>query len=299
MRGIHSRTLAALAALAALTFVATLGAGAAAADDTTPAPDATAAAPAVAPDKPALLTDEKLVELVRKADRVLRGRTSAAVVEMQIKTADYDRTYSMVIWDDARDGEKALVKILGPAMWRGYGTLKVGDRLLSYNPRNDHVTVIGSSMLGDSWMGSHFTNDDLVKDTSLSDDYELHITRTWDEEGVGVAGKAHWYEVELTPKPRAPVVWGRILLTFYTDYPDGELVLPARFVYFRESRPDAEADRTMTFSEVAELGGRLVPKAMKMETADKPGEFTLIRYKKIRFDIDIPGKKFTERALRQ
>ena len=82
-------------------------------------------------------------------------------------------------------------------------------------------------------------------------------------------------------------------------HPDGELVLPATFVYFRENRPDAEADRTMTFAEVAELGGRLVPKAMKMETADKPGEFTLIRYKKIRFDIDIPGKKFTERALRQ
>ena len=284
MRGIHSRTLAALAALAALTFVATLGAGAAAADDTTPAPDAAAAAPAVAPDKPALLTDEKLVELVRKADRVLRGRTSAAVVEMQIKTADYDRTYSMVIWDDARDGEKALVKILGPAMWRGYGTLKVGDRLLSYNPRNDHVTVIASSMLGDSWMGSHFTNDDLVRSSRLSEDYAIELVS--DVQALA----EEIYRFRLTPKPDAPVVWGKMEVT--VRRPD---LQPLSQRFFDE---DEKAVRLLEFSDHKEVDGRVLPMEMAMRPLDGSGEFTRITWKEIDFDVNLDKGFFTLHKLK-
>ena len=260
-------------------------------------------APAVAPAaKPGevggagTIGAKDLEELIRQADRVTRGDTSAAVVEMQIKTADYDRTYSMVIWDDSRGTAKALVKILGPAIWRGNGTLKVGDRLLMYNPRNDHVTVVGSSMLGDSWMGSHLTNDDLVKETSLADDYEAQLVRQWQAEAPTGGGEATWYDVKLTPRPRAPVVWGRISVTFFRK---GDLVIPTKMVYFREDAPDAAPVRTMALSDIEELGGRIVPKTMRIEVTDKPGEFTELRHEKLRFDIDIPADKFTERALRQ
>jgi len=262
-----------------------------------PAPPATTPPdPAQPPTRPAVSSGE-LEELIRQADRVARGKTSAAVVEMQIRTEDYDRTYNMVIWDDSRaDEDKALVKILGPALWRGHGTLKVGDRLLTYNPKNDHVTVVGSSMLGDAWMGSHFTNDDLVKETSLADDYAARLGRTWTAAAPGVAGEATWYDISLTPRPRAPVVWGRIDVTLYRQ---GDVVLPTRIVYFREDRPDAAPVRTMTMDDVRELGGRLLPARMRMEVTDEPGEFTELRYDKVRFDVDIPGDKFTERALRQ
>jgi hypothetical protein len=262
----------------------------------TPAADPDPAVTAPEPTPPAV-PSEQLEELIRQADRVTRGQTSAAVVEMQIKTEDYDRTYNMVIWDDARGAaDRALVKILGPALWRGHGTLKVGDRLLTYNPKNDHVTVVGSSMLGDSWMGSHFTNDDLVKETSLADDYQARLVRTWQAAAPGVPGEATWYAIALTPRPRAPVVWGRIDLTLYRQ---GDVILPTRLVYFREDRPDATPVRTMTMSDVRELGGRLLPARMRVEVTDQPGEFTELRYDKIRFDVDIPGEKFTERALRQ
>lgn len=238
----------------------------------------------------------ELETLIRQADRVARGKTSAAVVEMQIKTDDYDRTYNLVIWDDSRGEERALVKILGPALWRGHGTLKVGDRLLTYNPKNDHVTVVGSSMLGDAWMGSHFTNDDLVKETSLADDYSARLVKSWTAVAPGVEGEATWYEIALTPRPRAPVVWGRIDVTLYRQ---GEVVLPTRLVYFREDKPDAAPTRTMTMTDVRELGGRLLPARMRMEVTEEPGEYTELRYDKLRFDVDIPADKFTERALRQ
>lgn len=240
--------------------------------------------------------DARVLELVRKADRVLRGQTSAAVVKMRIKTADYDRSYDMVIWDDSRNGDKSLVKILGPAMWRGYGTLKVGDRLLSYNPRNDHVTVVGSSMLGDAWMGSHFSNDDLVKETQLDVHYETAIEKAWDAEAPAGLGAAHWTRLRLTPKPRAPVVWGAVVMELFEA---GDLVIPTRMDYFRDAKPDAKPVRTLTFDQVRKLGGRQVPARMHMEVASKPGEFTELVYQKLRFDIAIPADKFEERALRQ
>lgn len=238
----------------------------------------------------------KIRSLIHRADRVLRGKTSAAVVSMRIKTTDYDRSYDMVIWDDSRDTSKALVKILGPALWRGHGTLKVGDRLLTYNPRNDHVTVVGSSMLGDSWMGSHFSNDDLVKETELDTDYDPSIEKEWDAPAEEGGEPVHWYLLKLKPKPRAPVVWGAIHMTLYET---GDRVIPHTMKYFREDAPEAKVSRTLTFSGVKKLGGRLVPSRMRMEVTDKPGEFTELVYKELRFDVAIPGDKFTERALRQ
>ncbi len=213
------------------------------------------ASTALPPQVRASEPDSHVKELIHRADRVLRGKTSAAVVKMRIKTDDYDRSYDMVIWDDARKGDKSLVKILGPAMWRGYGTLKVGDRLLSYNPRNDHVTVVGSSMLGDAWMGSHFSNDDLVKETQLDVHYDYQIVKEWDGDG-GAFGPARWYRLKLVPKPRAPVVWGAIEMVLYEQ---GDLVIPTTMAYFREDKEGAEPVRKLAFSDVEELGGRRVP----------------------------------------
>ncbi len=235
-------------------------------------------------------------ELIRRADTALWGKSSAAVMSMEIKTRSYQRSYEMVVWYDRNDPsrERTLVKILGPALWRGYGTLKVGNLLKLYNPSTNHVTVVSHSMLGDSWMGSHFTNDDLVKETHLEKDFEHKLLKKWgakNEQGAAVT----YYQFELRPRPTAPVAWGKII---YELWEGGGAVVPSRAVYFR--KPNAkEPDRTLVFSEVKELGGRRVPSRMVMTVTGKPGEHTAIAYKTIRFDLSIPESKFTEQALRQ
>ncbi len=236
----------------------------------------------------------RLTDLVDRADMVYRGQVSAGVFAMEIKTKTYQRGFKIVTWDDSRGKERTLLKILGPALWRGHATLKVGSQLKLFNPRTNHVTVVNHSMLGDSWMGSHFSNDDLVKETRLSRHYNQKLIKSWpgkNEQGQAVT----LHRVALTPKPTAPVAWGKIV---YELSEQGELVLPVRARYFRKAGSKF-AERTLSFSRVKKLGGRMIPSVMKMTVRKKPGEYTSIEYRTLKFNPKIPASKFTEQALRR
>lgn len=238
---------------------------------------------------------DDLKDLVHRADFVLRGKTTAAVVHMDIHKKSYQRSYSMVYWDDSHGkSNRVLVKILGPAQWRGQGTLKVDGKLTVYNPSSDRMTVLSGSMLGESWMGSHFTNDDLVKQTDMARDYVAHEVRAWD--GPTPSGtQGHFHLIELTAAPRAPVVWPKLQLELYVD---GTNVIPTKETFFFRAKDDKPV-RTMTFGEVKTLGGRLVPTVISLSVASSPGEYTKLTYDTLKFDASIPDSKFTEQALRQ
>lgn len=238
---------------------------------------------------PGRASADDLAALVSQADMAYRGKTSAAVLSMQIKTAAYERSYELVLWSDSRGEEKTLVKILGPALWRGFGTLKVGGSLKLYDPKADHVTVVSHSMLGDSWMGSHFSNDDLVKETRLAEDFDARLVSS------SQAGGATRRVVELTPRPTAPVAWGKILFTVDQDA-DG--VRPVRSDYFRKTA-DARPERSIEFGDVRELAGRKLQATVTVTVAAKPGEHTRIEYKTLKLGIDVDAGKFTEQALRK
>ena len=249
------------------------------------------AVPALAGLPPSHFTPE---QIVHKSDYILRGKTTAAVVEMSIHTKSYNRDYDMVFWEDNRsDVGKVLVKVLGPALWRGNGTLKVGRSLSLYNPSTDRVTALSASMLGGSWMGSHFSNDDLVKLTDLANDYNIKLTKSW--EATGPDGKqVLFHELLLNPKPSAPVSWDHIILTAYEE---GMEVQPTKLDYYR--RAGSGVTRTLSFTDLREFSGRRVPAILTMTVADKPGEYTKIIYQTVKFDMELSSDKFTERALRQ
>jgi len=237
-----------------------------------------------------------VVDLVRRADLIWRGKTSAAVISMQIKTRSFEREYKIVVWDDARAGgeDRTLIKILGPASFRGSGTLKIGNQLKIFDPATNHVTVVGHSMLGDSWMGSHFSNDDLVKETRLDRDYDVReLGSKTETTALGAGSIVH--ELELRPRPTAPVAWGRIVFRIAEHGAD---LIPLDTAYFRKPA-DRQPERRMVFEKVRSLGGRTVPAQATVTVADKPGEHTRILYDDLRFDVDIPAAKFTEQALRK
>jgi len=238
---------------------------------------------------------DELSDLVDRADRAYRGETSAGVFDMEIVTKHYTRDYKVVAWDDSRGKQdRTLIKILGPALWRGNGTLKIGDKLEIYDPKTNHVTLVSASMLGDSWMGSHFSNDDLVKETRLADDYHVTLDKKW--QGSSALGSAStFYRIRLTPKPTAPVAWARIV---YEVVRAGDDVIPVRADYYRKAS-QTRPSRTAVFSDVQKLGGRMLPATLTMTVADKPGEHTAIHYVKLALGIEIPSSKFTEQALRK
>jgi hypothetical protein len=188
----------------------------------------------------------------------------------------------MKVWSQGT--EKTLIEILSPAKERGTATLKVEGNIWNYLPKVDRTIKVPASMMAASWMGSHFTNDDIVKDSRFTDDYTCELT-TSSEDTRG------YYVISCIPKPDAPVVWGRVELRLRVE---DELIHEIRF--FDEK---AELVRTLSYTDVGELGGRTLPRRVRVIPADEPDEFTEVSYEELDFDVELPARTFTLQALKR
>lgn len=217
-------------------------------------------------------------DLVDRADRILFARTTAGKMTMTVRKPDQNTTMSMTFWSSGRD--RMLVRLDEPARVAGMATLKVADNVWYYMPRTDRIVKVGSSMLGDSWMGSHFTNDDLIRETQLYLHYEC-AART-DENDTAV--------ITLVPLRNAPVVWGRIVIRIQKAD-----AIPLLTQYFSEK---GQLKRTMTFDRIQKMDGRRIPTRMTLTFPGK-NESTEVVYDKIRFDVVIPDRVFSLRGLKR
>src|SRR5262249_6516253 len=215
--------------------------------------------------------DQRAQEIVDQVDRLLRGESSIGVVTMEISTANWQRTLSMQIW--SRGTDNALVRINKPEKEAGTATLKVGNNIWHYLPKVNRTIKIPTSMMMASWMGSHFTNDDLVKDSRLIRDYLIAISFAGERNGAPV------YEFTLTPKPAAAVVWGKVVL----EVRQADLMPTWQQFYDEEGK----LVRELTWSDYKVMGGRLVPTRVVVRPMDKPGERTMITYDDLSFDVTI------------
>ena len=222
-------------------------------------------------------------EILARIDDLWRSTSSTATLQMVVKTEHYTRTMIMESWTKGR--EKSLVRIVSPLKEKGTVSLKNDATLYTYLPKTDRVIRLTSGMMMGSWMGSHFTNDDLVKESRLADDYDPEITFSGVRDGQEVV------EFALLPKPEAPVVWGKIVIVVRV----GDL-LPLISRYYDEEMTLA---RTLDFFDIREMGGRLLPAVLRMVPADKPGEYTELTYQAIDFGADLPDSMFSLLQLRR
>jgi hypothetical protein len=220
-------------------------------------------------------------EIVDRVDRLLRGESSHGVVQMEVVTEHWSRAYEMRIW--SLGTEYSLIRILSPRKDAGTATLKAGEDIWNYLPRVDRSIKLPPSLMGAAWMGSHFTNDDLVKESRIIEDYDIEVGFEGVRDGVAV------WEFVLTPKPEAAVVWGRIEEQVRQDD-----MMPVWARYYDDR---GELARTLTFEEFKVMGGRLVPARMDVVPADKPGERTTILYRELEFDVDLDESFFSLRRL--
>lgn len=221
--------------------------------------------------------------ILAEVDDLWRSGSSFANVTMQVRTAHYTRTLEMEIWSKGK--EKSLVRIVAPLKEKGTVSLKSGNTMYTYLPKTDRTIRLTSSMMMGSWMGSHFTNDDLVKESRLSEDYVPEISFEGERDGRQVL------DFTLLPKPDAPVVWGKIVATVRAaDH------LPVLSKYYDE---DMQLARTITFSRIEDMGGRRLPVVLRVLPADKPDEYTELVYKDIEFDLRIADSFFSLMQLRR
>jgi hypothetical protein len=208
--------------------------------------------------------------ILRQIDDLWRGDSSHSLFSMKIKTAHYTRTLSLEGW--SLGTEKTLVRILAPKKEQGVSSLKSGRHLYTYLPRTDRTIRLTSSMMMGSWMGSHFTNDDLVQESRREEDYDIDISFEGIRDGQDII------EFTLIPKADAAVVWGKVVLIVL-----GKSLLPVEEVFYDE---DFNRARTIIFSDMKELGGQMRPANMRVVPSDKPDEYTEIVYQLL--DLDIP-----------
>ena len=201
---------------------------------------------------------------------------------MEITTEHWSRSLEMEVWSLGVD--HSLVRVEAPAREAGTATLKAGQEVWNYLPRVDRTIKVPPSLMMGSWMGSHFTNDDLVKESRIVDDYDFEIAFEGEREGVDV------WEFVLTPHPEAPVVWGRV-----EEQVRKADLMPTWIRYYDD---DGKLVRTMTFSGYQTMGGRLVPATMLVIPADKPDELTSLTYHELEFDIALDESFFSLRNLR-
>ncbi len=214
-------------------------------------------------------------------DDLYRAESSHSLMRMTVARERGTRTLEMEAW--SRGEDEALIVIRAPAREAGAATLRTEEGLWNYAPRADRLIRIPSGLLSESWMGSHFTNDDLMRETSYLDDYDASISR---EERDG----ATYLKATLTPRPDAPVVYSQ--LVFLITPQDW---IPVRAEYYDEG----EVIRTMIFEDLRTVGGKKIPMRMILRPEDDSGEETVVEYLELELNVPVEEELFSRQGLRR
>ena len=220
-------------------------------------------------------------DVIDRAETALWGKTLQSQLTMTVTTPRWTRTLELAAWIERP--RRSFIRISAPAKEAGIGSLRIGGEMWNYLPTVERTIKIPPSMMLQPWMGSDFTNDDLVKESSLLNDYTHRIV------GADTAAGAPVYVIESIPKPDAAVVWGRIVMR----------VRRADFLPVREEFYDERGTlvRVMTFSNIKTLGGRTIPTKWEMRPTARPGNVTTIVMTRATYDQPIAPDVFTQRNL--
>ena len=219
--------------------------------------------------------------VVKYFEDLYRSESSISQARLTVTKPRRQRTLEMKIWTLGE--EKALIVIQSPPREKGTATLKVDKNLWNYLPRIRRTIRIPPSMMLASWMGSDFTNDDLVRESSYSKDYTYEL--------VGPSAKPAGWLVRFVAKPDIVGLWNRFELVVS---PDGRIPLEARY-YDRKDR----LARTIHWSDVREFDDKRIPAHMTLVPQDKEGHKTEMIYLDIDFDVKMPDSTFSLSNLEQ
>jgi len=223
-------------------------------------------------------SDAKAIELLEKIDNLYQQDNSHAVMTMEIATPDFERSMSMESWSIGLD--YSLVRVLAPKKEKGVSTLKRENDMWNYLPKINKVIKVPPSMMMGSWMGSDFTNDDLMREGSWVEEFDVVLT-----EGDAL------YTLDLVAKPDTVTVWGAMQITI-----DRQTLLPVMQTYFDE---DGSAMREMSFTDVKTFGEVTLPTVMELIPLNKEGNKTRVIYENMEFNVGIEEDFFTLKNLKK
>lgn len=221
--------------------------------------------------------------IVRQADEKFRGTSSIGELTMIIERPSWTRTVSMKNWTLGND--YSLIYITAPAKEKGQVFLKRDKEMWNWVPNIERMIKIPPSMMMQSWMGSDFTNDDLVKESSMADDYDQKLL------GEEEFGGYQCHKIQLIPHDDAAVVWGKVIMWISKE----ELHwLKAEFY-----DEDEYLVNTEILSDIKKMDDRVMPTRLEMIPADEEGHKTTLIFDKIDFDVDIKESFFSQQNMKR
>jgi len=227
--------------------------------------------------------DVNIEEIVRQADEKFRGTSSIGTMTMIIERPGWSRTVSMKNWTLGND--YSLIYITEPAKEKGQVFLKRDKEMWNWVPNIERMIKIPPSMMMQSWMGSDFTNDDLVRESSMADDYAQELLGYEELEGYNC------YKIQLIPHDDAPVVWGKVIMWITKD----ELHwLKAEFY-----DEDGYLVNTEILSDIKQMDDRVMPTRLEMIPADEEGNKTIMIFDEIDFNVKIDMSFFSQQNMKR
>lgn len=226
---------------------------------------------------------QNATEIIKKADEKIKGSSSIATMTMKIVRPTWERTISLKSWGKGFDYSMTIVN--APAKEKGQTFLKRQNDLWSWNPTIARMIKLPPSMMSQGWMGSDYSNDDILKESSIIVDYTHTL-----EGSESIAGK-DCYKIKLTPKENAAVVWGSVIKWITKDS-----FMQLKTQFFDE---DGELIKTEIGSEIKKMDDREIPSKMEIIPEDNKGNKTIVIIDSIDFDVDISDDFFSQQNMKK
>lgn len=223
-------------------------------------------------------------EIVRKADEKFNGeKTSTSLMAMTIVRPTWERTIEFKNWTSGK--EYSLTLITAPAKDKGQSFLKRQNEMWSWNPTISRLIKLPPSMMSQGWMGSDYTNDDILKESSVVNDYDHAIVG--EEE---IAGRI-CYKIKMVAREEAAVIWGHQIR--WIDKKD--------FLFLKSELFDEDGYlvRTETGSEIKSMDGRLIPTRIELIPAEEEDQMTIIEIREILFNAPIKDSFFSQQNMKR
>ncbi len=226
-----------------------------------------------------LLFADEAQEIIQKLDNNIRGKNIYMKISMKVVSLNHERSMKLENW--SQGNKKSFVKVLYPPKDKGITFLSLDNQMWQYVPKIERIIKIPPSMMLQNWMGSDITNDDVVKQSSIVEDYDAKIIK---RDGELVT-------LELIPKEDAPVVWGKVIINV-----DTRTYTSTKDVFYDEEGKEV---RFFLYENVKKFGEYYLPTYWRVQPSDKQNKFTEIILDEVVYDKKISEQYFKKSALKR
>lgn len=223
-------------------------------------------------------------EIVKKAYENFSGEESSrTVMSMTIVRPTWERTIEFKSWTMGTD--YALTLITAPPNEKGQTFLKRKNEMWQWNPTINRLIKLPPSMMSQGWMGSDYTNEDILNESSVVEDYHHEIMA---EETVN---NRLCYRIKLTAREDAPVIWGHQI----------RWIDKADYLFLKAEMYDVDGYlvRKELGKNIKRMDGRLIPAHLEIIPVEEEGQKTIVEINEIEFNIPINESFFSQQNMKR